>query len=196
MRLGLFLGRLKQVESVRFHERLGEHQAQQIATEQRLQALKRPFRPEVLAALQPWAAQYSTEQLRYKFLVLRGGSRTGKSTLAKSLGSVYGWGNPFIQTVQGASAPDLKEFEKGSHGYILFDNVNDMQFVLDHRALVQSNNSVHTLGQSQTGMYAYRVWLFKVPIVMTVDDSAVWNSDEPWIHENMFELILHGPCYE
>ncbi|CAE7197697.1 hypothetical protein AK812_SmicGene25801 [Symbiodinium microadriaticum] len=131
VRLG-FLGRLKQVESVRFHERLGEHQAQQIATEQRLQALQRPFRPEVLAALQPWAAQYSTDQLRCKFLVLRG----------------------------------------GSHGYILFDNVNDMQFVLDHRALAHSNNSVHTLGQSQTGMYAYRVWLFKVPIVMTVDDSA------------------------
>ncbi|CAE7524891.1 unnamed protein product [Symbiodinium necroappetens] len=146
VRLG-FLGRLKQVETVRFHERLGERQAQQIATEQRLQALKRPFRPEVLAALQPWAAQYSTDQLRYKFLVLRG----------------------------------------GSHGYILFDNVNDMQFVLDHRALVQSNNSVHRLG---------RVWLFKVPTVVTVDDSAVWDSNEPWIHENMFELILHGPCYE
>lgn len=195
MRLG-FVGRLKQVESVRFHERLGEYQAEQLATEQRLQALKRPFRPEVLAALQPWADQYSADQLRYKFLVLRGGSRTGKSTLAKSLGDVYGWGSPYIQTVQGAPAPDLKEFDKESHGYILFDNVNDMQFVLDYRALVQSNNSVHTLGQSQTGMYAYRVWVYKVPIVMTVDDSAVWNSHEPWIRENMFELVLRGPCYE
>ena len=74
--------------------------------------------------------------------------------------------------------------------------MNDMEFVLDHRALVQSNNSVHSLGQSQTAMYAYRVWLYKVLIIMTVDDSAVWNSDEPWIHENMFELILRGPCYE
>ena len=104
MRIG-FLGRLKQVESVRFHERLGEYQTEQIATEQRLQALKRPFRPEVLAALQPWAAQYTADQLRYKFLVLRGGSRTGKSTLAKSLGSVYGWGNPFIQRCRAHQPP-------------------------------------------------------------------------------------------
>eukprot|EP00439_Symbiodinium_sp_Y106_P030316 s5009_g3.t1 len=87
------------------------------------------------------------------------------------------WGDPFIQTVQGAPAPDLTEFDKDSHGYILF-NVNDMQFVLDHRALVQSNNSVHTLGQSQAGMYAYRGWIYKVPIVMTVDDGAVWDSCE------------------
>ena len=74
--------------------------------------------------------------------------------------------------MQGASAPDLKEFEKGSHGYILFDNVNvnDMQFVLDHRGLVQSNNSVHRLG---------RVWLFNVPTVMTVDDSAVEADQAP-----------------
>ena len=87
--------------------------------------------------------------------------------------------------MQAAPTPDLKNYDRERPGYILFDNVNDMQFVLDPRALVQANNSLHTLGLSQTGMYAYHVWLHTVPIVMTVDDSAQWNSAEHWIHENM-----------
>ena len=195
MRVG-FIGRLKQVEAVRLHERAGRLREWQASTEHHLQRLQRPFRADIVAALAPWALQYQSLALRYKFLVLRGGSRTGKSTLAKSLGQLFGLGAPYIQTVQGAPTPDLKDYDRERHGYILFDNVNDMQFVLDHRALVQANNSLHTLGVSQTGMYAYRVWLHKVPIVMTVDDSAQWNSAEPWIRENMFELNLDGPCYD
>ena len=46
-----------------------------------LEALKRPFRPDVLVALQPWVAQYRRDPLRYKFLVLPEVSRTGKSTM-------------------------------------------------------------------------------------------------------------------
>ena len=125
-----------------------------------LATLTRPFRVEVVAALQPWSVQYGSDQLRYKFLLLRGGSRTGKSTLAKSLGQLFGWRPPYVQTVQGAPAPDLKDFRREEHGFILFDNVNSMDFVLDHRALFQSNNSIHTLGISQTGIYSYRVWLY------------------------------------
>ena len=71
-----------------------------------------------------------------------------------------------------------------------------MDFVLDHRALFQSNNSIHTLGISQTGIYSYRVWLYRVPIVVTVDESAIWDSTEPWLSQNLAEILLAGPCYE
>ena len=117
-------------------------------------------------------------------------SRTGKSTLAKSLGP-----NPYVQTVQNAEAPDLKGFKHGVHTYILFDNVNDMQFVLDARALFQANNDFHTLGDSRTGMYAYQVWLWRVPMVVTMDETAELDSNEPWIRENMFEVALSGPSW-
>ena len=71
--------------------------------------------------------------------------------------------------MQSAIAPDLRGYKPDVHPYIVFDNVNDMKFVLDFRALFQANNDVHNLGESMTGMYAYELWLWRVPIVCTVD---------------------------
>ena len=68
-----------------------------------LAPMQREFRPDVLALLEPWKRQYDQVRPRYEFLVLRGASRTGKSTLARSLG-----GTPFVQTVQSALSPDLR----------------------------------------------------------------------------------------
>ena len=92
-------------------------------------------------------------------------------------------------------APDLKAYSPEEHGYILFDNVNHMDFILNERALFQANNDLHTLGASRTGIYSYSVWLFRCPLVVTVDLSAVWEGSEPWLADNMFELFLDGPCY-
>ena len=189
------MGRQRQVDCVREHERKLAFQAQQRQVADALALLMRPFRPEVLSRLQPWVSQYQSVQLRSKFLVLRGGSQTGKSTLAKSLGHLFGWRRPFVQTVQSAEAPDLKAYSPEEHGYILFDNVNHMDFILNERALFQANNDLHTLGASRTGIYSYSVWLFRCPLVVTVDLSAVWEGSEPWLADNMFELFLDGPCY-
>ena len=41
----------------------------------------------------------------------------------------------------------------------ILDNVNDLQFVWDYRAILQSNNDTHRLGDSGTGMYPYTVYL-------------------------------------
>ena len=80
-----------------------------------------------------------------------------KSTLARTLGGRTQ--TPFVQTVQTAVAPDLRAYDAEFHSYIVFDNVNDMRFVMDYRALFQANNDIHTLGESKTGMYSYDVWL-------------------------------------
>lgn len=155
-----------------------------------LAPLRHAFRDAVRLQLEPWKAQYTQVLERYKFLVLRGASRTGKSTLARSLGGV-----PYVQTVQSAVSPDLRSYDSSVHSYIVFDNVNDMKFVLNYRALFQANNDIHTLGESKTGCYAYDVWLWKVPIVVTVDLSANWNLLEPWVRDNCFDIFLDGPCW-
>lgn len=196
VRIG-FITRKKQVETVQEYERAANLKLRQTAVSRRLVTLKNRFKPQVLQQLVPWSAQYVTDQLRYKFLVLRGGSRAGKSTLAKALGDpdVFNFGMPYVQTVQNATSPNLREFDNDKYGFIVFDNVNNMDFVLAHRAMIQANNDIHLLGESQTGIYAYSVWLFMVPIVITVDTSAKWRSHEPWIRENCIEICLDGPCY-
>ena len=185
-----YVNRAKQVEAVRARERSAAQQKRRSEVAAQLAPLQNEFRAEVWSSLGPWFSQYQEVLPRYKFLVLQGASRTGKSTLARSLG-----GTPFIQTVQSALSPDLRGYDPHVHNYILFDNVNDMSFVLDYRALFQANNDVHTLGDSKTGMYSYDIWIWRVPIVITVDLSADWDQAEPWIHANSMHVFLRGPSW-
>ena len=194
VRLG-FLTRLRQAEAVVEREKLALLQEKQRIVATRLAPLRKNFRMEVVQRLVPWAEQYQLDLERFKFLVLRGGSRAGKSTLGKSMDKLFQFGLPYVQTVQNAETAALKGFDPENHGYIVFDNVNNMKFILDQRALFQANNDIHTLGESKTGIYSYMVWLYRVPIVVTVDLSAKWDSEEPWIRENMCEVFLDGPCY-
>ena len=190
-----YMGRAKQAEAVQQEEQLQALREEQRLVQAALAHLQRPFKEEVIEQLRPWAAQFDHMAMRYKFLILRGGSQSGKSTLAKSLHTIFNWKRPYIQVVQDTLFADLKEFSRAEHGLVVFDNINDMQFIMGQRALVQSNDMVHTLGQSATGIYAYSVWLYKIPIVGTVDLSATWNSSDPWMRDNMVLIDLLGPCF-
>ena len=192
-----FLNRSKQVEAIQTRERVTSLQQKRNRIAAQLAPLQKQFKAEVVEALQRWNEQYKEVQPRYSFLVLRGASRTGKSTLARSLGMVLKFGGaPFVQTVQSAVDPDLRNYDEAIHSFILFDNVNSMKFILDQRALFQANNDVHTLGESKTGCYSYSVWLHAVRIVVTVDMSAKWDSNELWIKENCMEIFLKGPSWQ
>ena len=127
--------RLRAVEAVMEHQRRADLYKKQIEVFGRLELLKGAFKPEVVARVVPFATQYQADAMRYNFLVFRGASKSGKSTIAKSLGDseLFGWGKPFIQTVQSAPAPDLRKFDPATNGYIVFDNVNDQDFVLNDR---------------------------------------------------------------
>ena len=192
-----FVNRLKQVEAIRERERSLTLQQKRANVIAQLAPLRKAFKADVLDALRPWAEQYSSNAERYKFLVLRGASRTGKSTLARGLGEALGLGGrPFVQTVQSATSPDLRSYDPQLHDYVVFDNVNDMRFVLDYRALFQANTDIHTLGESRTGIYSYDVWLFRVPLVVTVDLSAKWIPQDAWIKENCHDVLLQGPSWD
>ena len=121
VRLG-FMGRARQAQAVQEQETLLALQGELSSrTQEALYQLQRPFKEEVLELLRPWAAQYTETLMRYKFLILRGGSQSGKSTLAKNLHRIFGWKPPFVQVVQDAVAADLKDFKRDQHGLIIFD---------------------------------------------------------------------------
>jgi len=193
VRIG-FINRQRHVQVLQDREKAAVLKAKQDEVALRLAPLKNDFHPDVLKKLGPWLEQYSQDLDRFNFLVLRGVSRSGKSTLAKALGRIFGLGLPYVQTVQDAEAPDMKTWSD-SFGYVVFDNVNHMKFILAQRALFQANNDVHTLADSRTGIYSYSVWLYRVPIVVTVDMSAKWDENEAWISANCNYVFLDGPCY-
>lgn len=192
-----YVNRCRQVEAVMERERAKTLCQRRAEVALQLAPLRKAFKPSVLQQLRPWKQQYDTKSDRYMFLVLRGASRTGKSTLARGLGVAMNIGStPFVQTVQSAITPDLRNYKPEVHDYIVFDNVNDMKFILDYRALFQANNDIHTLGDSKTGIYSYDIWLFKVPMVVTVDMSAKWDPMELWIKDNCFDVFLDGPSWQ
>ena len=40
-------------------------------------------------------------------------------------------------------------YDPDFHSYMVFDNVNDMECVMDCRAMFQANNDIHVLGKSK-----------------------------------------------
>ena len=99
--------------------------AKRASVAQQLAPLQKTFKSSVLFRLQTWANQYTSILPRFMFLVLRGASRTGRSTLARSLGVEMSLGGePFVQIVKSATAPDLRNYNSQVHKYFVFDNVN------------------------------------------------------------------------
>ena len=89
--------------------------------------------------------------------------------------------------MQGAPAPDLKDFDGRS-----MDSFCSIILTAWILLLVTVHCSKATpftpLGFSKPDLY-------RVPIVVTVDESAIWDSTEPWLSQNLAEILLAGPCY-
>jgi hypothetical protein len=134
-----------------------------------LAAIRRPFKP--FAVLDQWRAQYHTIDFRYRFLIIVGITRSGKTQLAKSL-----YSNPFTDVVEDALLPcldGLRLVGDGRHDAVVFDNVNTTEFVLRSRALFQASADTVILGKSATGMYAKAYMLHQVPMICTIDRQAL-----------------------
>ena len=70
----------------------------------------------------------------------------------------------------------------------ILDNINDWSFILEHRALLQSNLDFHKLGESQTGVFSYTVFLWAVPVAITLDldvDSKSAFEKSDWLRTNV-----------
>ena len=125
---------------------------------------------------------------------LQGPSRAAKTSFIKSL-----FTDPFVITIQGQEVLNLQNFEYGRHNAVILDNLVDWALVLKYRALLQSNIDMHLLGDSATGIYAYSVFLWGVPICITldsdVDNRPFYSSD--WLQANVFleRLPENSKCY-
>jgi hypothetical protein len=145
--------------------------------------------------LPTFLSQFEWAKDRYMLYGLQGPSQAAKTSFTKAL-----FKSPFVVTVQGQETLDLREFKYGFHDALILDNVNSLELVLSHRALLQSNNDTHRLGVSSTGIYSYAVYLWAVPVVLTMDldvDARAALKKSEWLRANLLLDVLpaDAKCY-
>ena len=110
-----------------------------------------------------WKVGENGQRRRYRLYALQGPSQAAKTSFVKSL-----FKRPFVLTVQNATTLNLRDFKYGFHDCLILDNVNTLKFILDYRAILQSNLDTHVLGDSATNVYSYTIFLWGTPILITL----------------------------
>jgi len=135
-------------------------------------------------AIDAWRYSLRDLKSRYDILVLRAGSKSGKTERAKSL-------FPFVweQVIEDLPAPNLRSHNPDKDDAILLDNVNSADFILSNRGLLMARNVVHELAQTSTGLFTYPCYLHRVPIIVTMDVEKEW-PDSDWLNKNCVVVEL------
>lgn len=136
------------------------------------------------------------KQARYKALLLRGESRSGKTQRALSL---FGSDCTLSVNCQGIAPalPCIKQFDRKKHAAILWDEIEETQ-VLNNKLVFQSGLQVVTLGQSACNAFAYDVMLHAVPMILCSNTfnfayskgKPLQEEDAQWLRENVIEVEL------
>ena len=147
--------------------------------------------------VQAFLNQFKKPRHRYKFLVLAGPSRVGKTAFARSL-CEPGMEIVEVNCASGAE-PNLKAYRFRKHGLILFDEVEAEQ-VAAQRKLFQAQASPVQLACSSTNCFSYEVFVWRKKLVLA---SNNWHSsmarlnapDQDWILANSIVLDVLEPMW-
>ena len=129
-----------------------------------------------------WLRQFDCDALRYPILIVLGPSRAGKTEWAKSL-----FASPLeIKIGSLTFFPDkLREFKRGVTDGLVLDDVRDLQFIVDHQERLQGKyDCLVEFGSTTGGTCAYRLDLFRIPVVVTVNYSTAnlqWLEEHDWL---------------
>ena len=147
---------------------------------QRLMAKRLPFKsyPEVDTFLE----QYKFEADRYKFLVITGPSRYGKTSFAKSL-----FKNPFIHPC----AIDWYSYDDEEHDAIIFDDVFKIEDYIAKNMLMYQASGPVAVNTSQTNCHSFHVDVTQKPIVI----CALHFVHTDWTDSNTFNLEVEAPTF-
>lgn len=182
------------VETVRRMERERQEAATRDALLGTLEAGLGAFRSH--ASIEEFQSQFAAAHQerpawRFKFLLLRGRSRMGKSQKAMSL---YGIKGSLLVNCQGLKSdlPSLRSATKGNIKCIVFDEISAEQ-VLANKLVFQAGPWPVTLGQSACGQHAYALNVYALPMICCSNDFKTTEADglskeqAQWLKENMLE---------
>ena len=160
-----------------------------------LDAGKKPFKS--IEVVTDWVRSHETNQMRYKFLVLCGGSGLGKTQFAKGLVLA---GRTLELNMASAPEPDMREYDPTLHDLVLFDECTPQQ-VLRQKKLFQCPPVEVGLAASATSCHAYNVWVHKKLFVVATN---VWQhevsrlscDDASWLEANSVLLEVLEPLWD
>ena len=159
------LQELKAIEEERERLLTAEKEQQAIAS---FRAYRRAFKSYPI--VDEFLAQFAHELPRYKFLVLSGPSRLGKTLFARSIAKTD---DSLLEVnCSAGNEPDMRAYRLSLHDTILFDEISPKQ-VASQRKLFQCASAPVTLGTSATNCHSYRVLVYKTKMVLA---SNVWEG--------------------
>jgi hypothetical protein len=138
------------------------------------------------------------DAFRFKFLVLEGPSRIGKTVFARM--TLTPEGKEFYElNCAGGSELDLRGVLPHRHGLIIFDEISPTQ-VLRQKKVFQAGPTEIQLGQSSTSVYGYSKWFYKMRMVCC---SNTWTSvlrtlpkdDADWLEKNAVHIFRTTPLF-
>ena len=155
---------------------------------------QKPFR-KIDIFEKEFAPQFEDYLSRYKFFVMEGRSRTGKSSWAFWLK-----GDPskvFYVNCANCREPDLRKFNWLKHKIILLDEASP-EMVIKQKLLMQCPPCLVKLGQSSTNCHAYDVFVSGIMMIICSNtweedvESMKKKGDRDWILENQVYYNTHS----
>ena len=181
--------------------------------EQKDRDLQKELQVKIASGLKPflhfpeiatWKASYDTEHIgkvpRFKFLVLSGDSRHGKTQLAKSL---FGVDHTLVLDCQQVEEPNLRRFDRRVHKAIVFDEISPL-CVAKNKVMFQASIEGVDCGQTKTSIYAYWRFLYGVPLIVCTNEWIDALPDEQrgehgkaidWLVKNQVHVAIAADAW-
>ena len=164
-------GRLRNFEVYQKWKRKKELEEEVAARTKRIRENPNLYEPfAVVQEAEDWKERFQDDALRYPVLLVHAPSHSGKTEWACSL-----FKNPLkLQVGSLTHFPDgARRLDRKKHDGMVLDDVRDLQFLHEHQHVLQGKYSgTEELGSTPSGQYAYEVDFFRLPIVLTVNDST------------------------
>ena len=146
--------------------------------------------PEAVA----WLLQFSRDALRYPLLIVIGPSFSGKTEWANSL-----FKKPLeLQVGTLMYFPDgMRKFDRKTHDGLILDDVRDLEFVAANQEKLQSSyHRAVEFAPTPGGTRVYRKYLFRVPIVITINYSTKnlqYLAEHDWLMRDSNRVVVEWP---
>ena len=141
--------------------------------------------------------QFQTPLRRYKFLVLSGPSRVGKTVYAQSLCPDQ---LPTLEmNCAAGTEPDMRAYRLSKHGLLIFDEI-EADAVASQRKLFQAQSVPVQLGCIAANSHSYEVFVWRKRMVLCSNNwdsslSQLQAADQEWIHANSIVLHVASPMW-